>query len=139
MWGAILRAGTSIPRGKPRRPRPLSSGPKTSRRPGRKLTTSQAAIRRFEEMKRKKAGTGRGPRKPSTRSVNTGPISRGPKRPSRSVNTGSTSRGPRRKSSSTSRIAIARSRNRLGPASSRRKSVGRFGRRVARSVLGRRR
>ena len=143
--GAAIRAGSSLAgrrsgrRTTPgsRKPRPIG-GPGRGRRPGRKLTTSQAAIRRFEEMKRKKAGTGRGPRKPS-RSVNTGPISRGPKRPSRSVNTGSTSRGPRRKSSSTSRIAIARSRNRLGPASSRRKSVGRFGRRVARSVLGRRR
>ena len=119
--GAAIRAGSSLAgrrsgrRTTPgrRKPRPIG-GPGRGRRPGRKLTTSQAAIRRFEEMKRKKAGTGRGPRKPS-RSVNTGPISRGPKRPSRSVNTGSTSRGP---------------------ASSRRKSVGRFGRRVARSVLG---
>ena len=132
MWGAIAAAaGKSIRSGTPRRrrPRPISSGPKTGRRPGgrKKLTTSQAAIRRFEA--RKRGGTGRTQGKPLP--------GRGPRytggggtRPDRRP----TSRGPKRKSSSTSRIAIARSRNRLGPASSRRKSVGRFGRRVARSV-----
>ena len=108
MWAsaAIRAAGSGFPGrrpgGKPgrRRPRPISSGPKTGRRPGRKLTTSQAAIRRSEERRGIRTT---GPKPPS---------SRGPKRPSRTINTGPSR--PRRLTSRTSRTAIARSRARLG-------------------------
>ena len=78
--GAIAAGRTKFrsttPRGKGRRPRPISSGPKTGRRPGRKLTTSQAAIRRSEERRGIRT-TGPKP-----------PTSRGPRRPSRTINTG---------------------------------------------------
>ena len=111
--GAIAAGRTKFrsttPRGKGRRPRPISSGPKTGRRP-RKLTTSEAAIRRFEQQKRggtrgrpaRPTGTGRGPQ-PSR-------PTRGPRRTSRTINTGS--RGPQR-TSRTSRTAIGRSRARI--------------------------
>ena len=77
MWvGAAIRAAGRTPGGKPGRRgprRPISSGPKTGRKP-RKLTTSEAAIRRFEA--RKRGGTGRTPtRKPWGRSI------AGPSRP----------------------------------------------------------
>ena len=72
-WGALagaLAAGrtkfrSTTPRGKGRRPRPISSGPKTGRRPGgkRRLTTSEAAIRRFEQQKR--GGTRGRPARPA--------------------------------------------------------------------------
>ena len=70
MWGAIAAAaGKSIRSGTPgkRRPRPISSGPKTGRRPGgrRKLSTSEAAIRRFEA--RKRGGTRGRPARPTSR------------------------------------------------------------------------
>ena len=121
------------------------SGPKRGR-PTRRVTdpTSRAAIRRSEQrrgIRRTRWGRpsrGFGPSRPSRR-PSRGPRrwgrSMGPRRgpsrgrPSRritvrgprSIRRGyGPSRGPRRKSSRTSRIAISRSRNRLGPASSRR-------------------
>ena len=114
MWGAILRAGTSIPRGKPRRPRPLSSGPKT-RRP-RKLTTSEAAIRRAEARKRGGRGRTPTPRKPwGTQGgprADAKPTGRGPRtsRTTLSAVARSRSRRPKR---TTSQAAIARSRARI--------------------------
>ena len=91
MWGAILRAGTSIPRGKPRRPRPLSSGPKRGK-PTRRVTdpTRRAAIRRAEARKRGGRGRTPTPRKPWGRAIRGVP-----------------------KTTRTTRTAIARSRARI--------------------------
>ena len=101
MWGAIAASiGKGLPKrtwghhDKGRRPRPIGGPGKPRRRPGRKLTTSQAAIRRSEERRGIRT-TGPKP-----------PTSRGPRRSSRTINTGP-SRG-RRLSSRTSRTAIAR-------------------------------
>ena len=105
MWGAILRAGTSIPRGKPRRPRPLSSGPKT-RRP-RKLTTSEAAIRRAEARKRGGRGRTPTPRKPWGRAI------RGVPKTTRTTRTAIARSHSRRPKRTTSQAAIARSRARI--------------------------
>ena len=101
MWGAIA---ASIGKG-----RVFGHHDNKGRRPGgrRKLTTSQAAIRRAEARKRRTTkgkparptGTGRGPRKPTLRgSQDT------PSRP-RSVNTGPKRPTPKR---TTSQAAIAR-------------------------------
>jgi hypothetical protein len=116
MWSVAARSvGIGrTPGGKPRR-----VGHGHPRRKPRKLTTSQAAIRRFEA--RKRGGTGRTRSKPLP---GRGPeytgrggtkIGRGPK--TRGVNTGSRGRPVgrgRRPTSTTSQAAIARSRSRLG-------------------------
>ena len=117
MWGAILRAGTSIPRGKPRRPRPLSSGPKRGK-PTRRVTdpTSRAAIRRAEARKRGGRGRTPTPRKPwGTQGgprADAKPTGRGPRtsRTTLSAVARSRSRRPKR---TTSQAAIARSRARI--------------------------
>ena len=78
-----------------------STTPRGKRRRPRKLTTSEAAIRRFEQRKRRRSGTGRGtpkPRRPW------GPQG-GPRADARP-----TGRGPR--TSRTTRSAIARSKSR---------------------------
>ena len=109
MWAsAAVRAGAGIlgrrPGGKTGKPR---------RKP-RKLTTSQAAIRRFEQ--RKRAGTGRPARPARPRpKVARSPLTRIKRAEGRPAV------GGRQRTSRTSRIAIARSRNRLGPASRVRK------------------
>ena len=93
-----------------RRPRPIG-GPGKGRRPGRKLTTSQAAIRRFEMMKRRRKqdqGTGR-PSRPSRPRSPLTKIKRAEGRPA----------GGRQRTSRTSQIAINRSKNRLGPTPSK--------------------
>ena len=116
--GAAIRAGSSL--AKKRKPRPIG-GPGKGRRPGRKLTTSEAAIRRFEH--RKRGGTGRGKSRPLP---GRGPDLRrrgndtvgGPRRRRRTgtVNTGTRGRPVekgRRPTRTTSQAAIARSKARL--------------------------
>ena len=118
--GAAIRAGSSL--AKKRKPRPIG-GPGKGRRPGRKLTTSEAAIRRFEQ--RKRGGTGRGKSRPLP---GRGPdvIRRGghrgndtvggPRRRTGTVNTGTRGRPVgkgRRPTRTTSQAAIARSKARL--------------------------
>ena len=123
VWASVARGISSgrTPggkRGKPRRPRPTRPG---RGRPPRKLTTSEAAIRRFEQMKR--GGTGRGKSRPLP---GRGPDLRrrgndtvgGPRRRRRTgtVNTGTRGRPVekgRRPTRTTSQAAIARSKARL--------------------------
>jgi hypothetical protein len=125
VWASVARGISSgrTPggkRGKPRRPRPTRPG---RGRPPRKLTTSEAAIRRFEQMKR--GGTGRGKSRPLP---GRGPdvIRRGghrgndtvggPRRRTGTVNTGTRGRPVgkgRRPTRTTSQAAIARSKARL--------------------------
>ena len=66
MWGAIAAAGRSLASGKPRRRR----GPKRGK-PSRQLTTSEAAIRRHQQRRRKRATFISRTSKPS-RTINTG-------------------------------------------------------------------
>ena len=109
MWAsAAVRAGAGIlgrrPGGKTGKPR---------RKP-RKLTTSQAAIRRFEQ--RKRAGTGRPARPARPRpKVARSPLTRIKRAEGRPAV------GGRQRTSRTSEVAIARSRRRLGTASRVRK------------------
>ncbi len=137
MWASAVAKGIRIGRTpggkpgrrghvdrKPRRPRPIG-GPGKGRPPRkpRKLTTSEAAIRRFEQRKRKQAGTGRGtprPRRPW------GPQG-GPRRDAKP-----TGRGPR--TSRTTRTAIARSESRRPKRTTSQAAIARF-----KAMRGRRR